>query len=94
MNSAKTIYPELLSPAGDRERFDKALYYGADAIYVGGAEFGMRAAPDNFTFEELGLAVEDAHKKNVKVYLTCNTVPGNKDIEIAVFLRKSSGLRR
>ena len=90
MNSAKTIYPELLSPAGDRERFDKALYYGADAIYVGGAEFGMRAAPDNFTFEELGLAVEDAHKKNVKVYLTCNTVPGNKDIEkLPSFLEKA-----
>ena len=72
--------PELLAPAGDRERFDKALYYGADAVYVGGAEFGMRAAPSNFTFEELTSACEDAHKKNVKVYLTCNTVPRNNEL--------------
>ena len=72
--------PELLAPAGDRERFDKALYFGADAIYVGGAEFGMRAAPSNFTFEQLADAVETAHKQNVKVYLTCNTVPGNSEI--------------
>lgn len=80
MNKTKII-PELLSPAGDRERFDKALQFGADAIYVGGSEFGMRAAPSNFTFDELAQAVEDAHKKNVKVYLTCNTVPNNEEIK-------------
>lgn len=73
--------PEVLAPAGDRERFDKALQFGADAIYVGGAEFGMRAAPSNFSFEELACAVEDAHKKGVKVYLTCNTVPNNAEIK-------------
>ncbi|MCQ2470852.1 MAG: U32 family peptidase [Clostridia bacterium] len=73
--------PELLAPAGDRERFDKALYFGADAIYVGGAEFGMRTAPTNFSFEELTDAVQAAHKKNVKVYLTCNTVPRNNELD-------------
>ena len=83
--------PELLSPAGDRERFDKALYFGADAIYVGGAEFGMRTAPLNFTFEELADAVEAAHKKNVKVYLTCNTVPRNNELErLPSFIAKAA----
>ena len=82
--------PELLAPAGDRERFDKALQFGADAIYVGGAEFGMRAAPSNFTFDELAQAVADAHEKNVKVYLTCNTVPNNSEIKrLPDFLRQA-----
>ncbi len=81
MNDFNFKIPELLAPAGDRERFDKALQFGADAIYVGGAEFGMRAAPANFSFEELAQAVEDAHKKSVKVYLTCNTVPDNSEIK-------------
>lgn len=81
MKNNSTIVPELLAPAGDRERFDKALYFGADAIYVGGAEFGMRAAPDNFTFPELTKAVDDAHKLGVNVYLACNTVPSNDEID-------------
>ncbi len=89
MNDIKFI-PEVLAPAGDRERFDKALQFGADAIYLGGAEFGMRAAPSNFTFEQLAQAVEDAHKKNVKVYLTCNTVPNNEEIKrLPDFLRQA-----
>ena len=83
--------PELLAPAGDRERFDKALYFGADAIYVGGAEFGMRTAPMNFTFEELESATEAAHKQNVKVYLTCNTVPRNNELgRLPSFIEKAS----
>lgn len=82
--------PEVLAPAGDRERFDKALYFGADAVYVGGAEFGMRAAPSNFTFEELADAVQAAHGQNVKVYLTCNTVPRNNEIErLPSFIEKA-----
>ncbi|MCQ2480463.1 MAG: U32 family peptidase [Clostridia bacterium] len=82
--------PELLAPAGDRERFDKALYFGADAIYVGGAEFGMRTAPTNFSFEELADATEAAHKKGVKVYLTCNTVPRNNEIaRLPSFIEKA-----
>lgn len=86
----KNNAPELLAPAGDRERFDKALYFGADAIYVGGAEFGMRTAPSNFSFEELKDAVENAHKQNVKVYLTCNTVPRNNEIlRLPAFIEKA-----
>lgn len=63
MSNIKTAFPELLSPAGDTERFQRALYFGADAIYVGGSAFSMRAAPANFTAEELKAAVDAAHKK-------------------------------
>jgi putative protease len=91
MSELKSAVPELLSPAGDMERFKKALYFGADAVYVGGKAFGMRAAPDNFTFDELKIAVESAHKNNVKVYLTCNTVPVNSEIEMfPEFFRNAS----
>lgn len=90
MNSFNFKIPELLAPAGDRERFDKALEFGADAIYVGGAEFGMRAAPSNFTFSQLADAVETAHNRGVKVYLTVNTVPNNNEIRrLPDFLRQA-----
>lgn len=71
---------ELLSPAGDFERFEAAIDYGADAIYLGGQSFGMRAGPQNFTSEELKKAVDLAHSKGKKVYLTCNTLPRNNEI--------------
>ena len=71
---------EVLSPAGDFERFNAALDYGADAIYLGGQSFGMRAGPDNFTFDNLKKAVEVAHARGVRVYLTCNTLPRNNEI--------------
>ena len=71
---------ELLSPAGDMERLNCALMYGADAVYLAGKEFGMRTASANFDFDELKKAVECAHEKGVKVYLTCNTLPRNEEI--------------
>jgi putative protease len=71
---------ELLSPAGDFERLCAAIDYGADAVYLGGQSFGMRASPQNFTSESLCEAVKLAHSKNVKVYLTCNTLPRNSEI--------------
>lgn len=74
------IIPELLAPAGDRERLEAALMYGADAVYLGGDAFGMRAAPQNFNFEQLKSAVELCHAKGVKVYLTCNTLARNDEI--------------
>lgn len=61
---------EVLAPAGDMERFNAALDYGTDAVYLGGKGFGMRASPGNFSFEQLKEAVERAHEKGVKVYLT------------------------
>ena len=60
-----TRIPELLCPAGDKERLAAALYFGADAVYLGGEAFGMRAAPQNFTFDELRLAVNGAHAQGV-----------------------------
>lgn len=74
------IIPELLAPAGDRERLEAALMYGADAVYLGGDAFGMRAAPQNFNFEQLEDAVKLCHAKGVKVYLTCNTLARNNEI--------------
>ena len=73
--------PELLAPAGDRERLDAALLYGADAVYLGGQEFGMRAAPSNFSEEGLVEAVRDCHEKGVRVHLTVNTLPRNEEID-------------
>ncbi len=71
---------EVLAPAGDTERLNAAVDYGADAVYLGGKTFGMRAGPKNFTYDELKSAVELSHSRNVKVYLTCNTLPRNDEI--------------
>ncbi len=72
---------ELLSPAGDFERLVSAVKFGADAVYLGAKEFGMRASPLNFTESELHEAVKFAHENNVKVYLTLNILPRHEDIE-------------
>lgn len=74
------IKPEVLAPAGDLERLTAAVDYGADAVYLGGKSFGMRAAPQNFTCEQLAEAVKMCHSRGVKVYLTCNTLPRNDEI--------------
>lgn len=62
------------------ERLEYAIAYGADAVYLAGDQFGMRAASKNFSPDELKLAVNYAHRRNVKVYLTLNIVPTNDDI--------------
>ena len=67
--------PELLSPAGNFEKMKAALLYGADAVYLAGNFFGMRAAADNFSLEELHEAMAYAHERGKKVYLTVNTMP-------------------
>lgn len=80
--------PELLAPAGDFERLKAAVQFGADAVYLAGKEFGMRAASPNFGPEELAFAVKYAHSKNVRVYLTCNNVMSNADFSfLPDFLR-------
>lgn len=71
--------PELLSPAGDLERLRYAVCYGADAVYCGLPEFGMRSAPANFTPEQLAEGVVFAHARGRKVYLTMNTLPTNEE---------------
>ena len=71
---------ELLSPAGDMECLNSSINFGADAVYLAGTEFGMRTASANFDNDNLAKAVSIAHKKGVKVYLTCNTLPRNNEI--------------
>ena len=71
--------PELLAPAGDLERLRYAVCYGADAVYCALPEFGMRAAPANFTPEQLAEGVVYAHARGRKVYLTLNTLPTNEE---------------
>ena len=74
--------PEILSPAGNYEKLEFAVRYGADAVYLAGNAFGMRAAADNFDHEQMKKAVQFAHSKGVKIYVTVNTMPRNKDIEL------------
>lgn len=74
------IIPEVLAPAGDEERLDAALLFGADAVYLSGTEFGMRAACANFDREGLKRAVAKTHAVGKKIYVTCNILPRNKDI--------------
>ena len=72
---------ELLAPAGDMERLNMALLYGADAVYLAGSEFGMRAAAGNFDEEHMRRAIRLAHGRGAKVYVTCNTLPREEELE-------------
>ena len=71
---------ELLSPAGDMERLKMSLAYGADAVYLAGSDFGMRAFAGNFTPDEMKQAVELCHSKGVSIHVTCNTMPRNDEV--------------
>ena len=72
---------ELLSPAGDMERLKVTLLYGADAVYIGGREYSLRANATNFSIEQIKEACSFAHSIGKKVYLTLNIVFHNEDIE-------------
>ncbi len=72
--------PELLCPAGDLERLKAAVDFGADAVYLAGEEFGMRTAATNFGEADMRLGVDYAHKRGVKIFVTCNTLPHNDEI--------------
>ena len=76
----KRKVPELLAPAGDWERLRMAVLYGADAVYLAGTSFGMRAFAGNFSPEELPKAVAFAHAHGVKIHCTVNTMPRNHEI--------------
>ena len=71
---------ELLSPAGDMERLKMSVLYGADAVYLAGTAFGMRAFAGNFTPEELPQAVKFAHDHGVKAHVTVNIMPRNDEV--------------
>ncbi|MDK2946729.1 MAG: family peptidase [Geotoga sp.] len=72
---------ELLSPAGNYEKLDMVYRYGADAAYIGGKMFNLRAFADNFNDDELENAVKLAHSLNKKLYVTLNIIPHNNDLE-------------
>ena len=73
--------PELLAPAGDRERLEMALAYGADAVYLAGSDFGMRAFAGNFDREGLRQAVALCRGRGAAVHVTCNTMPRNDEMD-------------
>ncbi|PUU92668.1 MULTISPECIES: U32 family peptidase [Halanaerobium] len=71
---------ELLAPAGSLEKLKTAILFGADAVYCGGLNFGLRAGADNFTVEELEEGIEFAHQRDKKVYMTLNMIPHNQEL--------------
>ena len=73
--------PELLIPASSLEVLKTAVIFGADAVYIGGEAFGLRAKAKNFTMEEMKEGIEFAHARNVKVYVTANILAHNYDLE-------------
>ena len=79
IGGAKMNKPELLAPAGNLEKLKMALIYGADAVFMGGKAFGLRAFGGNFSDEELKEGVNFAHNMNKKVYVTINIYAHNND---------------
>lgn len=85
----KFVKPELLAPAGNLEKGKIALLYGADAIYMGGKQFGLRAFADNFDDSEMREMVEFAHARGKKVYVTVNIFAHNDDLKgLPEYLKK------
>ena len=86
--------PELLAPAGDFERLRMAVAYGADAVYLAGSDFGMRAFAGNFTPEEMERAVALCRDKGVAVHVTCNTMARNEEMDrLPAFMELLESLR-
>jgi putative protease len=82
---------EVLAPAGELEQLKVAVWHGADAVYLAAKDFGMRAAPANFSFEELKEGVKFAHDNDVKVYQTVNVLPTNDEVaNLEDFIRRSA----
>lgn len=73
--------PELLAPAGNLEKLKIAIAYGADAVFIGGQEYGLRSNAGNFTFAEMKEGVEFAKKYQAKVYVTTNIFAHNENID-------------
>jgi len=72
--------PELLAPAGNLEKLKMAVLYGADAVYIGGQQFSLRAGADNFSADEMAAGVDFAHQRGVKVYAAVNIFAHNRDL--------------
>lgn len=73
--------PELLAPAGDYTKLVYAVLYGADAVYIGGEQFSLRAASVNFSPVEMKRGAAFAHAKGARVYVACNSIPHNDELE-------------
>lgn len=73
---------ELLAPVGNMEKFKMALHYGADAVFLGGKMFNLRAGSNNLSDEELEYAVNYAHERGKKVYVTLNVIPHNDELDL------------
>ncbi len=85
---------ELLAPAGNFEKLETAIHYGADAVYLAGKDFSLRNFSGNFTIEEMFQAVSYAHKKNVRVYVACNIYPrSDEESAISEFLEQLKQVR-
>lgn len=88
-----TKLPELLAPAGSFDKLKVAVQYGANAVYLAGQKFGLRSAADNFSLKELKHALQFAHERNVKVYLTLNSYLFDEDlIQLESFIKEVSHL--
>lgn len=84
---------ELLAPAGSLEKLKMAVVYGADAVYIGGEEFGLRANAENFSNAEMLEGIEFAHARGKRVYLTMNIIPHNDDLErMPQYIESISGI--
>lgn len=80
---------ELLAPAGNREKLEIAIHYGADAVYLAGKDFSLRNFSGNFSLEEMKEAIDFAHSKKVKVFVACNIYSRNSEQkEIADYLKE------
>lgn len=76
-----TKKPELLAPAGSLEKLKVAVHYGADAVFIGGREFGLRSNADNFSIEDMREGVEFANKYDAKIYVTTNIFAHNENMD-------------
>ncbi len=84
---------ELLAPAGSLTKLKYAIEYGADAVYIGGEEFSLRVASQNFTLPEIEEGISYAHQRGKKVYITANIIPHNEDLkEFPAFVRQVAAL--
>ena len=86
--------PELLVPASSLEVLKIAVIYGADAVYIGGEAFGLRAKAKNFSMDEMKEGIQFAHDHDVKVYVTANILAHNHDLEgIRAYFRELREIR-
>lgn len=81
MNNKRPGKPELLVPASSLEVLRTAVLFGADAVYIGGEAYGLRAKAKNFTSQEMAEGIRFAHSHDVKVYVTANILAHNDDLD-------------